>query len=73
MKKKGRVSGGGAAKVSKHSQRVRLAFNRGRADVEVQNKAVNGVKALSNGTSRAASVDTVDSGPSKGKSKGRKK
>jgi len=50
VKKKGRVSGAGAAK----------------------NKAVNGVKAVSNGTSRAASVDTVDSGAPK-KGKGRKK
>ena len=72
VKKKGRVSGG-AAKVSKCVPRVRLVYNGGRADVEEQNKAVNGVKALSNGTSRAASVDTVDSGVGKGKSKGRKK
>jgi SWI/SNF-related matrix-associated actin-dependent regulator of chromatin subfamily A member 5 len=72
VKKKGRVSGG-AAKVSKRYPRVRLIFNGGCADVEVQNKAVNGVKALSNGTSRAASVDTVDSSVGKGKSKGRKK
>ena len=75
VKKKGRVSGGGAAKVSSltnSNQRVRLVFRNGSADVKVQNKAVNGVKAVSNGTSRAASVDTVDSGAPK-KGKGRKK
>ena len=44
------------------------------ADWLVQNKAVNGVKGTPNGTSRAASVDTVDSAPAaKGKAKGRKK
>ncbi|KAK3707858.1 chromatin remodeling complex Adenosinetriphosphatase [Vermiconidia calcicola] len=52
VKKKGRVSGGGA----------------------VKNKAVNGVKGTPNGTSRAESVDTVDSGSAaKSKSKGRKR
>jgi hypothetical protein len=39
----------------------------------IQNKAVNGVKGTPNGTSRAASVDTVDSGPVKGKGKARKR
>ena len=68
-KKKGRVSGG-AAKVS--VPRITLRLNGAQANTSLQNKAVNGVKGLSNGTSRAASVDTVDSGAGK-KTKGRKK
>ena len=39
----------------------------------LQNKAVNGVKGTPNGTSRAASEDTVASGGASKKSKARKR
>ena len=69
-RKKARISGGGA-KVSSSANRSH-GFDR-LADCDPQNKTVNHVKAVANGTSRRASTDTVDSGPAaKGKSRGKK-